>query len=61
MYNTPYGALAIGVSTQKMHSAMDAAGGEIEISYAIEIDHAVAGQNLFHIEVKEAPKTTVFQ
>ena len=53
MYNTPYGALAIGVNTQKMHAAMDAAGGEIEISYAIEIDHAVAGENLFHINVRE--------
>ena len=27
--------------------------GSIEIDYAIEIDHAVAGQNLFQINVRE--------
>ena len=53
MYNTPYGALSIGVNTQKMRSAIAAAGGEIEISYALEIDHAVAGENLFQIKVRE--------
>lgn len=53
MYNTPYGALSIGVNTQKRRSAIAAAGGEIEISYALEIDHAVAGENLFQIKVRE--------
>ena len=61
MYNTPYGAMAIGVNTRHLLADLNDQGGDIEIDYAIEIDHAVAGQNLFHIEVKEAPKTTVFQ
>ncbi|MEG2120401.1 MAG: DUF1934 domain-containing protein, partial [Pseudoflavonifractor sp.] len=47
MYNTPYGALSIGVNTRNMHSSLDASGGDITIDYAIEIDHAVAGHNLF--------------
>ena len=29
--------------------------GSIEINYAIEIEHAVAGQNLFQIQVREKP------
>lgn len=52
MYETPYGALAVGVSTRKMRSDLSAAGGSIEIDYAIEIDHALAGQNLFRIQVR---------
>ena len=52
MYNTPYGALSIGVNTRRMKVNLDDAGGDIEIDYAIEIDHAVAGQNLFQINVR---------
>ena len=53
LYNTPYGALSVGINTRKMHAALDETGGEIEISYAIEIEHAVAGQNLFRIDVRQ--------
>lgn len=53
MYDTPYGALAIGVNTRRMRSSLGEHGGDIEIDYAIEIDHAVAGQNLFQINVRE--------
>ena len=53
MYNTPYGALAVGINTKKMRADLSAAGGSIEIDYAIEIDHAVAGENLFHIQVRK--------
>ena len=53
MYETPYGALSIGVNTKKMRADLDENGGEIEIDYAIEIDHAVAGENTFRIDVRE--------
>ena len=53
MYDTPYGALSIGINTRKMRSSLNQDGGEIEIDYAIEIDHAVAGENLFRINVRE--------
>ena len=55
MYNTPYGALAVGIKTHSMDCCMDDHGGSIEINYAIEIEHAVAGQNLFQIQVREKP------
>lgn len=61
MYDTPYGALSIGVSTRKMRSSMGDAGGDIMIDYAIEIDHAVAGMNLFQINVREKGKPTIKQ
>ena len=56
MYETPFGALSVGINTKRMKNAISADGGELEINYAIEVDHAVTGQNLFHIQVKQAPK-----
>ena len=53
MYDTPYGALSIGVNTRRMRNELGTNGGSIEIDYAIEIDHALAGQNLFRIQVRE--------
>ena len=54
MYNTPYGAMTIGVNTRHLLTELDDQGGDIEIDYAIEIDHAIAGRNIFQIKVKEA-------
>lgn len=53
MYETPYGALSIGVNTRRMRSTVDEAGGDLEIDYAIEIDNLLAGQNLFRMNVKK--------
>ena len=55
MYETPYGALSIGVNTRRMRSTLSEAGGDLEIDYAIEIDHLIAGQNLFRMNVKKQP------
>ena len=56
MYNTPYGAMAIGVNTRHLLADLNDQGGDIEIDYAIEVDHAVTGQNLFQIHITQAPK-----
>ena len=53
MYETPYGALSVGVNTRRMRSTLGEAGGELEIDYAIEIDNLIAGQNLFRMNVKK--------
>ena len=55
MYETPYGALAIGVNTRRMRSTLGDAGGDLEIDYAIEIDNLIAGQNLFRMNVRANP------
>ena len=54
MYNTPYGAMAVGVNTRRLLADLNDHGGDIEIDYAIEVDHAVAGRNVFQIKVTEA-------
>jgi len=53
MYDTPQGSLAVGIDTKRMCSKMSGKGGNIEIDYAIEIDHAVAGQNFFQIDIRK--------
>ena len=57
MYNTPYGAMTVGVNTRHLLAELDDQGGDIEIDYAIEIDHTVAGRNVFQINVREAGET----
>ena len=54
MYETPYGALAMGVNTRELSSALNERGGELRIVYDIELDHALAGRNTFEIHVREA-------
>lgn len=61
LYETPYGALTVGVNTRRMNLNLDAAGGDIEIDYAIEIDHTVAGENLFRINVREQKRPAIKQ
>lgn len=55
LYETPYGSLSVGVNTKRIKSDFTPSGGEIEIDYAIEVDHAVTGQNFFRIRV-QTPK-----
>ena len=54
MYNTPYGAMTIGVNTRHLLAELNDQGGDIEVDYAIEVDHALAGRSVFHINVKES-------
>ena len=61
MYNTPYGAIEIGISTRHLMADLHAQGGNIEIDYAIEVDHALAGRNIFQINVKETQGTGLKQ
>ena len=55
MYETPYGSLSVGILTRRMRSTLGEAGGDLEIDYAIEIDHLLAGQNIFRMNVKKDP------
>jgi uncharacterized beta-barrel protein YwiB (DUF1934 family) len=54
VYNTPYGAMSVGVHTRHLLAELNDQGGDIEVDYSIEVDHALAGRNIFRINVKEA-------
>lgn len=53
MYDTPYGALSVGIHTRRMRSTLNDDGGEVEVHYAIEIEHGAVGQSVFHINVRQ--------
>lgn len=57
LYNTPYGSMEVGINARKLFSSLTMEGGKLEIDYDIEIDHRLAGQNLFRIDVREAQST----
>lgn len=59
VYNTPYGALSVGVHTKHLTNELGEDGGRIEIDYSIEIDHAVTGRNTFSIDVRTAAPSAV--
>ena len=56
MYDTPYGALAMGVNTRELSCGMDRQGGTLHIVYDLEVDHALAGRNTFDIQVRQAER-----
>ena len=56
LYDTPYGSMEIGINTRQLRSTVGEQGGELEISYSIEVNHSLAGENLFHIHVREIPQ-----
>lgn len=52
-YPTPFGYLMLGVYTDKLHSRFDDNGGELEASYTLEVDSAVASKNKLFLNIKE--------
>jgi uncharacterized beta-barrel protein YwiB (DUF1934 family) len=54
LYRTPYGSMAIGVNTSHLLADLNDRGGDVEIDYMVEVDHAVVGRNIFRINVKES-------
>jgi uncharacterized beta-barrel protein YwiB (DUF1934 family) len=53
-YETPYGAMTVGVAAHRVSADLSETGGTLEIDYALEIDHAIAGENHFRIQVRMA-------
>jgi len=56
LYDTPFGAIMLGIDTHSIKKSMRDDGGSIEIRYNIEVDNATVSQNLFKIKVKTYPQ-----
>ena len=52
LYDTPYGTMTMGITTTSLHSAITGDGGELDVRYAIEIEHQVTGECRFLIQVR---------
>ena len=53
-YNTPYGAMMMGVNTHTVRNHLHEGGGELEIRYAIDMDNNLVSKNTFHINIRRA-------
>jgi uncharacterized beta-barrel protein YwiB (DUF1934 family) len=57
IYATPFGNMQVGVCASHVFSSVTESGGELEIDYSIEIDHALVGANSLRISVKDMSST----
>lgn len=53
LYDTPVGSTTMGLDTHHIRNNMGPGGGEMEIDYVVDFDHAMVGRNKFRINVKE--------
>lgn len=52
LYETPFGSTTMGVNTSRVSVDMDERGGEMEVDYTVDYQHAVVGHNYFTINVR---------
>ena len=53
MYDTPYGTAKMGIDTRRIRQSFDEKGGNMELNYILDIEHAVVGKNKLELNVKE--------
>lgn len=58
-YDTGYGNMMIGVFTSSVQSDLDDMGGNLEVSYTLDINSNLSSTNEIHITVKEAKNSDV--
>ena len=53
LYNTPYGTATMNISTRRISHKLDEHGGEVEIDYVVDMEHAVITRNKFQLKITE--------
>ena len=53
LYETPYGAVTMGIDTHSIKNHMHKEGGSLEIRYDIKVDNIAVSENLFSINIWE--------
>lgn len=53
IYDTPYGSATLGIKTRSIRHSFDANGGELELDYVLNMEHAVISHNKFYVKVEE--------
>ena len=51
LYETPFGAITMGIDTHSITKNMREDGGHLEIRYDIEVDSVSVSSNLFQIDI----------
>ena len=53
LYATPFGQATMGVDTRRIRGSLNESGGQIEIDYVVDMEHAVVARNRFQITVRQ--------
>ena len=53
LYSTPFGQATMGVDTRSIRRSVDESGGEVEIDYVVDMEHAVVARNRFQITIRQ--------
>ena len=53
LYETPYGKATMGIDTRRIRRSLDENGGQVEIDYVVDVEHAVVTRNRFQITVTQ--------
>ena len=52
LYDTQFGSATLSVDTRKIKTRLDPTGGEIQIDYIVDIDHAIVSRNSLKLNIK---------
>ena len=54
LYDTPFGAITMGIDTHRIEKDLSDDGGKLEILYDIEVDNVAISRNLFKIDITQS-------
>ena len=54
LYETPYGALTVDVSTLRLAHRLGERGGGLEAAYTVAVEHQLVSRNQFKIRIRES-------
>ena len=57
LYDTPVGSATMHMNTRNLRQRFNEHGGQVEIDYVLDMEHAFASRNRFRLTVKEQKKT----
>ena len=52
-YETPYGTMMMGITTEDVNAHLDDNGGKISVKYSISMNNLFSGTNTFEIQVRK--------
>lgn len=52
-YDTPYGTATLGIKTRRIRQSFNENGGELEVDYVVDMEHALVAKNKIQLSIRE--------
>ena len=52
-YDTPFGTANLGIKTRRIKQRFDEEGGELEVDYVVDMEHALVARNKIQLKIRE--------